>query len=127
MVTMAESLGVRKLMNCRPLAFASLLILSAVSLAAKDKEVEELLSKMRTAYKTTKSAKMTVETTIEGFEKGKLTTKVSYVAPNKIHARVTGLADGAEITLVTDGKLMLISSPNGNITTDYGVRDVVRA
>lgn len=121
----SRSIGVRELMNCRALAFASLMILSPACLA-DDKEVDELLSKMRKAYRSAKTAKLVVETKVDSQDKFRAQTKVSFKSPNKIHARTTGLPGGVEITMVSDGRRMIVSGPGGNQNLDFSMQNALR-
>jgi len=92
------------------------LILAAPLLAA-DKEVEALLAKMREAYSSTKSAKMTVKTSGLRFGKETLTTEIAYMRDRKIYAQTTGAGPftGKPRTFVSDGANISYSDFSGNI------------
>lgn len=82
-----------------------LLAISAVSFAA-DKEVEELLAKMRETYKTTKSAKFTTTTRIFGDEgEQKADVEVQFKNPNKVKLTLDGMFGiPGKISIISDGK-----------------------
>ncbi|MCO5297031.1 MAG: hypothetical protein M9921_09260 [Fimbriimonadaceae bacterium] len=117
-------------MRIRLLSLATLLALSAVSFGA-DKDVEALLAKMTGVYKSAKSAKFTTHSIIPGpLGEAEVITEVSYLAPNKIYAKVKGFeaAGAAEVTFRTDGKKMVVEGlPTGKVEQNYDVQMVVQA
>lgn len=112
-------------------ASAFLLCVLATSTFAADKDVEALLAKMRTAYKSAKSVTMTTLTLVPGpFGDAEIETVVSYSSPNKIHAVVKGIpeAGGSDMTVRSDGKNMVVEGlPNGKIKRPYDEQLFVQA
>ncbi len=112
-------------MTLRSVSVLCVLVLGAAAFPA-DKDVESLLAKMRTAYKSAKSVTLTTRTLVPGpVGDAEIETVVSYVNPNKVHAKVNGVADigGSDITVRSDGKNIVIEGfPNGKIKRPYNVQ-----
>lgn len=113
----------------RLFSLATLLALSAVSFGA-DKDVEALLTKMRNVYKSAKSAKFTTHSIIPGpLGEAEVMIEVSYSAPNKIYAKVKGMAESgaSEVTFRTDGKKIVAEGlPSGKVEQPYNVQLIVQ-
>lgn len=92
------------------------LLLAVPSLGA-DKEVEALLAKMRQAYSSAKTAKLTVKTTALRFGKETITTELVFMKDRKIFAKSTGGGpfNGKPRTFVSDGKAVSFSDLSGNV------------
>jgi outer membrane lipoprotein-sorting protein len=100
----------------------ALLLLTAALAAptfAADKEVEELLKKMRDAYKGVSTATFTMEATILG-ENGDITVKMDggFKNPNLMYVDAVGdgnkahiVCDGAKIYAMADGMDKLLEIP----------------
>ncbi len=84
---------------------------------AANKEVEDLLTQMRRAYSSVKSARLIVKTTSPRFGDQVLTTELSYARERKIHAKLSGLQtlNGRSIVFVSDGKKISVEDLAGNI------------
>lgn len=96
----------------RPAALLGLVCCLAVPAFAADKEVEDLLAKMREVYKATKSAKFTVKAKFAGpMGDAEITSEVDFKGPNSFRAESTGVPDSVEpkVVMVTDGKKIQIS------------------
>lgn len=107
------------------LAFVSaLLLLVGSAFAASNKEVEELLSKMREAYKNTKAATYKLKAT--GTLKDrlvKITADVSFLGPDKLYIKATGVtgSTGPAITYILNGKRTLIDDGKSKERSDLQV------
>lgn len=75
-----------------------------------DEVVESLLAKMRAAYSSVKTARLQVSATGQGV-RGKATTVVEYMAPNRVRAVIT--VGGRSATLYCDGKSITILPEGG--------------
>lgn len=111
-------------------ALVASLILAVSGLAtAADKDVEELLAKMRDTYKAVKSAKITSESVlhIEG-EKVTATIDTTYKSLNKAFMRSTNLF-GMEgvVKVICDGKKIVASTPEGKEEEDFTVEALSQA
>lgn len=92
-------------MNLR-FAAAGLLIWAASLSLGADREVEELLSKMRSVYSGSKTAHVLVTATSVRFGKNPIKVDLYYASPRKIKAKVDGLPSmrGKTWHYVSDGK-----------------------
>lgn len=106
-------------MQVKRVLVLAICLLPALVLASAD--TEKLLSQMRDAYKAASSATLTVQTTnYQGDQKINITAVVNFMAPNKLNAVLTGLPGGVgPITLVCDGKQILVPQPSGDNKVDY--------
>ncbi|HXH61632.1 MAG TPA: hypothetical protein VNI20_09780 [Fimbriimonadaceae bacterium] len=86
----------------RTIAALALLALAATSFAAS-KEVEDLLSSMRKAYKDLGTATFTMQSTLVG-DNGDLSIKMvgGFKSPNQMYIDIT--SDDNSVSVVTDGK-----------------------
>lgn len=97
------------------LTIGVILLLVAPTFAA-DKEVEALLAKMREAYSSAKTAKLTVKTTGLRFGKETITTEIVYMKDRKIFAKSSGgPLDGKPRTFVSDGTNISFTDLSGNV------------
>jgi outer membrane lipoprotein-sorting protein len=117
-------------MSPRVLISCCLLAVAPLSFGA-DKEVEALLAKMRTAYKSVKTAHI-VTRSKSPVPEGDLivTSDITYQAPNKIRAKLNGFAVNAQkvVTLVSNGKtLTVMGLPQGNLDQPFTFQNFVQA
>ena len=88
----------------------------AMSAVAADKEVEDLLTKMRKAYKEVKTATFTLESTLlSGNGDIVVTLKGGFKAPNKMYADIKSAE--FKMKFISDGKtIFLIDSANDEVS-----------
>jgi len=100
----------------------------AMSAVAADKEVEDLLAKMRKAYKEVKTATFTLESTLlAGNGDIVVTLKGGFKAPNKMYADIKSAE--FKMKFISDGKtIFLIDSANDEVSDiPYSDRNMGRA
>ena len=83
----------------KPILIVSILLTASISFTS-DKQVEDLLSKMRGAYSATQSAQFTVKVTAG---QNALTAECLYQSPFKFRMDVTTPKNG-KVSIVSDGK-----------------------
>jgi outer membrane lipoprotein-sorting protein len=115
-------------MRSRLLSLFALAVVPAMALSA-DKETEELLTKMRKAYSSTRSARIFAQATVPS-DVGELDIQIetTYIRPDKIHAVIKTPAEfgGMTMTLKTDGKKILLSGgPGGKEVRPFDLENVV--
>jgi outer membrane lipoprotein-sorting protein len=109
-------------MTIKSIALTLFVALSTAALAA-DKEVEELLSKMRDAYKGTKSVRMTTAVT-SYFEEEKFesTFEISFKNPNKVRMTTDKLFGmEGQIKIISDGKTITVITPEEKDEVPYSI------
>ena len=86
--------------------------------SAADKDVEALLSHMRSAYGSVSAATFTTETTVYTAEDGspQFTLDFAYKKPGMIRTILKGggLPEGTVVTIVSDGKNISVTAPQGS-------------
>lgn len=103
-------------------AIFALGLVGAATAFGADAQVEELLSKMRTAYSRTKSARFEVTTDLTQSErKIKVSMKVDFAAPNKMRAQLSMGSTGTA-TVICNGKSIVSAfGPNISPSQPYGL------
>ena len=103
-------------MGFRSVLAIQLSLISACALGA-DREVESLLSKMRDAYRTAKTAHVVVKTTARRFGGQAVTTDLTFKRDLKIAAKVYNLPSlkGKVWNYVCDGKEVSLDDLGGNV------------
>jgi len=106
-------------MNVRLLAAGALLWAASFALGA-DKEIEELLAKMRSAYGGTKAAHVVVKTINVKFSKKPVVVDLYYMSGRKIRASVDGLPSlqGRTYRYTSNGTRIAYDDFSGNV--QYG-------
>jgi len=106
-------------MNVRFLA-AGLLVWTASFALGADKEVEELLAKMRSVYSGTKSAHIVVKTTNTKLGEKPIVVDLYYMRERKIRASVQGISSlrGKTYRYTSNGSRIAYDDLSGNI--QYG-------
>jgi outer membrane lipoprotein-sorting protein len=96
---------------------ANVLVLLATTAFGADKDVEQLLAKMRETYSGTRTARMVVKTTGSRFGKDPITTELTYMKERKIYAKLSGQSSlpGRSRVFISDGKKVSIDDLSGNV------------
>jgi len=102
--------------------FSAVLLAIACLSAATDKEVDELLARMRQVYRSARTATFVTKAK-RWTGAGEMTYKseVTYGSPRNMHIRVTGgpVADGDELILVSNGRQIECRYPGGKTRMGY--------
>lgn len=107
------------------LAIAFVLACSQVQQAALTPE--ELLAKMRQAYRETKVAAFQVKTTLNEGETLNLTLDATFANPNKMKVGIEGLPSGT-VTVICDGKTVAVVADKKVMrTTEYSIDSLGRS
>lgn len=103
------------------LRFLALLVAVCASYPAKaaDAEVEKLLSRMREAYSSAKTARIIVKTTGQRFGKDAVTTEITYMKERKIFSKISGTSsfNNRVRTFISDGQKVSMDDLSGNQQT----------
>ncbi len=98
------------------LLVAILLGLLAATPFAADQEVEKLLGRMREVYSSTNSARLVIKTTGPRFGKSTITTDLTFMKEQRIHAKLSGFESlkGRTRIFTCDGKKVSVDDFAGN-------------